>query len=58
MSLFLEAPTWVMEPQDVTGVEGEAIEIKCFADGLPKPEMKWKKETGKCLVINYYFSLI
>lgn len=46
-----------MEPQDITGVEGETIEVKCFADGLPKPEMKWKKEAGKFLVIHHCFCI-
>ncbi|XP_055939794.1 cell adhesion molecule Dscam2-like [Argiope bruennichi] len=39
-----EAPFWVKEPEDIIGVEGQRIEIKCSADGSPKPEITWKKK--------------
>ncbi|GIZ00400.1 titin [Caerostris extrusa] len=38
-----EAPSWIKEPEDVVGIEGQRIEIKCSADGLPKPEISWKR---------------
>ncbi|CAG0880129.1 unnamed protein product [Cyprideis torosa] len=35
------APEWVQEPEDVTGTEGEALEIECIAKGRPDPTYKW-----------------
>ncbi|GFU20651.1 hemicentin-2 [Nephila pilipes] len=39
-----EAPFWIKEPEDIVGVEGQRVEIKCSADGSPKPEIKWMKK--------------
>ncbi|GBL76508.1 Hemicentin-1 [Araneus ventricosus] len=41
-----EAPSWIKEPEDVVGVEGQRIQIKCSADGSPKPEITWRKRIG------------
>ncbi|KAG8174362.1 hypothetical protein JTE90_011414 [Oedothorax gibbosus] len=38
-----EAPSWIREPEDIIGVEGQNVEIICRADGIPRPEITWKK---------------
>ncbi|XP_035232056.1 Down syndrome cell adhesion molecule-like [Stegodyphus dumicola] len=43
--ILMEAPTWIQEPEDIVGVEGQRIEIRCVADGSPKPEIIWKKRS-------------
>ncbi|CAG0878687.1 unnamed protein product [Darwinula stevensoni] len=35
------APTFIEEPKDTEGVEGESLEIKCRADGNPSPTYTW-----------------
>ncbi|KAG8173216.1 hypothetical protein JTE90_025386, partial [Oedothorax gibbosus] len=38
-----EAPSWIREPDDIIGVEGQNVEIICRADGIPRPEIIWRK---------------
>jgi hypothetical protein len=32
---------WSFEPNDITVNHGEKIDIKCSADGNPKPKIEW-----------------
>ncbi|XP_054724336.1 cell adhesion molecule Dscam2-like [Uloborus diversus] len=42
-----EPPIWKTEPYDIVGVEGQAVELHCSAEGSPKPQIKWKKREGE-----------
>ena len=47
-SLSIVAPSWVLEPQDITVIRGHSALINCLAKGNPKPIIEWKKKVGKC----------
>lgn len=37
----LAVPYFTEEPEIITAAEGETIEFRCAASGVPKPEIKW-----------------
>lgn len=37
------APVWVKEPKDVETVAGKLVVIDCQAEGLPEPQIRWKR---------------
>ncbi|XP_035230448.1 Down syndrome cell adhesion molecule-like protein Dscam2 [Stegodyphus dumicola] len=37
------APSWVIEPTDAEAVVGQVLRAICFADGSPKPDIRWTK---------------
>ncbi len=43
-------PSWVIEPKDIRAKAGNDLTLECFADGLPKPTIKWISSEG----LNYF----
>ncbi|XP_071942323.1 protogenin-like [Antedon mediterranea] len=39
----LVPPTFIEKPEDIETTEGNDVTLRCRADGVPKPEIKWKK---------------
>ncbi len=53
-------PSWVIEPKDIRAKAGNDLTLECFADGLPKPTIKWISSEGlNCFLSNMFsrFSL-
>lgn len=44
--LCLVPPRWISEPKDTALMLGNAIVIKCQADGYPIPTITWYKGQG------------
>jgi hypothetical protein len=42
-----EAPSFLNEPKDVSGIRGEEVRVECKARGEPTPEIKWTKVEGE-----------
>lgn len=36
---------------DTTINEGDSVSLRCVAEGFPRPEVKWKREDGRGIVI-------
>ena len=47
----------VSPPKSYVTTKGEAIQLQCFADGTPKPEIIWVKRKGGRAVIGTDFIL-
>lgn len=43
----LASPKWIIEPNDVRLSHNVEIDIKCQADGMPKPSIMWKSESNE-----------
>lgn len=41
MLLFLAVPYFTVEPERANQAEGETVEFRCEAGGVPSPEIKW-----------------
>ena len=39
-------PSWLVEPTDTEIAMGHNLSVHCSADGIPKPEIQWKKSMG------------
>lgn len=44
---FLVSPEWITVPSDLTASVNEKLHVVCKADGIPKPNIVWKKNRGK-----------
>ncbi|XP_072155042.1 cell adhesion molecule Dscam1 isoform X22 [Bemisia tabaci] len=40
-------PRWIVEPSDKAFAQGSDAKVECKADGFPRPQVAWKKATGK-----------
>jgi len=47
MVLPIVPPSWLVKPVDMEAVVDQFVEIRCTAEGSPKPSILWKKEIGK-----------
>ena len=47
--LFSAPPRWTVEPLDAGKhyAQGSDVKVDCKADGLPKPQISWKKVEGQ-----------
>ena len=47
--LFSVPPRWTVEPLDAGKhyAQGSDVKVDCKADGLPKPQISWKKVEGQ-----------
>ena len=43
-------PFWLSEPRDVTVLLGQPIAVPCQADGYPKPNVTWIRNSGNSLL--------
>lgn len=44
--LFVVAPTWTVEPKDISVLVNNAVFLHCKASGFPPPRVSWMKGTG------------
>lgn len=49
-------PRWILEPTDKAFAQGSDAKLECKADGFPRPQVTWKKATGKASL--FYIDLI
>lgn len=40
-------PRWIIKPADQDAILGNAVVIRCQADGFPVPTVQWKQSIGK-----------
>ena len=43
---FIVPPRWIVEPVDVSVERNRHITLHCQAQGVPTPNVVWKKSTG------------
>jgi len=42
----LAAPYFTEEPEFITATEGETVEFRCNASGIPEPQIEWIRDAG------------
>ena len=61
--LLLDAPVFIMKPKDVHAYSDSNALFECFADGIPKPAITWRRngdtiENSDFNTIGYGFFLV
>ena len=46
---FLESPSFVKEPNDISGIEGQEVRVECQARGQPQPKISWRRKEGQSI---------